>query len=83
MEECYLSNTPPWVIFTFLKLYKRHYIVQSIQFTDTCLLFGYLTQIFPMSHLKKVFWYFQGDHPFSTYAEFSEKLTFLTHWYAQ
>ena len=29
-------------------------------------------------YTTKCFW----DHPFSTYASFSEKLTFLTPWYA-
>ena len=45
MEECYFllklqakacnftkSNTPPWVFFTFLKLYKWYQIVQSISY---------------------------------------------------
>ena len=36
MEECYHSsmgvNTPPWVIFTFLKLYKCYQIAQRITY---------------------------------------------------
>ena len=31
MEECYFtkSNTPPWVFFTFFKLYEWYQIAQS------------------------------------------------------
>ena len=42
MEECYFlsaeacnftkSKTPPWVFFTFLKLYKWYQIAQSVSF---------------------------------------------------
>ena len=28
------SNTPPWVFFTFLKLYKWHQIAQSITYKN-------------------------------------------------
>ena len=35
------SNTPPWVFFSFSKLYKWHKIAQRTTFRITCNLHGY------------------------------------------
>ena len=39
MDECYFqskSNTPPWVFFTFFKLYEWYKIAQSTTFVFCC-----------------------------------------------